>query len=326
MSRRAGWNLLGALTLLAIATVSPGLAPAAAQAGPSIALDRSEAAPGSPLLVTFQGFESQFVDIVVCGNLAYRGSADCNMTAGVSKETLSGGRPKLVELIAHPPPTHCPCIVRATASSGDAFAVAPLVITGHPVAELVGVPDGPLVEVEVEAVEANDGLLASLRSLLGGRTRLETTVSVRNTTTETLSRLALSGSVGHWTDDDAVVLDLEAPAALEPGQTFTQDVVAEVSAPSFGTFDVEAVASGAGSSVTESVEVAHRPWLLYLFLAVLVVDLVVMVGRWVLRWAARDEGQLYDDDLDDDLDDDGDVIDLDPAPSPAPSGPQPVPV
>ncbi|MGK2948290.1 MAG: hypothetical protein ACSLFP_06935 [Acidimicrobiales bacterium] len=316
MSRRVCLNLIGASALLAMATIVPGLAPAAAQTGPSITLDRSEAAPGSPLLVTFEGFESPFVDIVLCGNLAYRGSTDCNMTAGVSKETLSGGRPKLVELIAHPPPTHCPCIGRATASSGDAFAVAPLVITGHPVDELVGVPEGPLVQVEVEAMRADQGVWASLRSMLGGRTEFETTVAVRNNTTETLSRLALSGSVGHWTDDDAVVLDLEPPAALEPGQTWTEDVVAEVTAPSFGTYQFEVVASGAGASVTETAEVAHRPWLLYLFAVVLVVDLVVMVGRWFLRWAARDEGQVYDDD------DGCDVIGL----TPSPSEPQPVSV
>lgn len=310
MSFRAWRHLVAASALVALVALVSGLEPAAAQTGPSISLDRSEVAPGEPLLVTFQGFESPFVDVVVCGNLAYRGATDCNMTAGVSKETLSGGRPKLVELIAHPPPVHCPCIVRATASSGDAFAVAPLVITAHPVDDLVGVPEGPLVEVEVEAVQADQSLGASLRSLLGGRTRFEATVSVRNVTTGTLGRVALSGSVGHWTDDDAVVLDLEPPAALEAGQTWTQDVVAEVTAPSFGTYQFEVVASGAGASVTGTTAVARHPWLLYLFVVVLVADLVVMVARGIARRVgARDD--------EDERDDGSDLIDLTTSPSPS---------
>jgi hypothetical protein len=291
------WALrsLALLGLLALAGGLMGFAPAEAQSGPSIRLDRPEAAPGEPFLVTFDGFDAPFVNVVVCGNLAYRGAADCNMTAGVSKETEPNG-PRTIEMVALPPPIHCPCIVRATASTGGDFAVAPIVITGFPVGDLEGVPEGPLVEVEVEPHEANDGVWATIRSALGGPTRYEATVSVRNRTTETLTQLALTGSVAHWLDDDAAVLALEAPAALEPGQTWTQEVVAEVSAPTVGNFQFDVVAAGAGASVTGSSSVSRQPVLLWVLVLILVVDVVVAVGRWIGRRSRRRqaiEAELY---------------------------------
>lgn len=281
----------GGLALAGGAVAVLGPAPALAEDVPRLTLDRTEAAPGDPILVTFEGFDSPFVNIVICGNLAYRGATDCSVTAGVSKETLVDGRPKVVQMIVQPPPVHCPCIVRATASAGNDFAVAPLVITGHPVDDLVGVPEADLVEVVVEPREANQGFWATVRSALGGPTRYEATVSVRNNTTQALTRLALSGSVGHWTDDDAAELDLDPPASLEPGQTWTQDVVAEVSAPTVGQYEFEVIASGAGAAVSGTSTTTHHPFLLYVALAVLVLDIVWMVVRWVARRLSA-----YDDD------------------------------
>lgn len=287
--RRRGLEYrLAALTALAF-VLGIVVAQSAGAADPQVTIDRAEVAPGEPVIVTFQGFDSSFVNIVLCGNLGYRGAADCNVTAGVSKETLAGGRPKLVQLIAHPPPTHCPCIVRAMASSGDAFAVAPVVITGHPVAEVVGVPDGPLVEVEVETVEANEGVWATLRAALGGPTRYRSTVTVRNTTTAPLTKVALSGAVGHWLDDDAVLLDLEPPGELEPGASFAQQVVTDVPAPSVGDFRFEVVASGAGSTVAGAVTARNRPVLLYFLIALLIGDLAMIGSRATLRRRARRE-------------------------------------
>lgn len=265
--------------------------PAWAQRGqepsPRITLDRVEVGPGEPFLVTFDDFDAPFVNIVLCGNLAYRGATDCSMTAGISKETPADGSPRVVEMFAVPPPTTCPCIVRATASTGDDFAVAPLVITGHPVGPLVGVPEGPLVEVEVDAAEANEGVWNTIRSALGGPTRYEATVTVRNRTTAPLERLVLTGSVGHWIDEDAAILDLEAPESLQPGQSFSQEVVAEVSAPTVGTFTFEVVVAGAGASVSGSTSRSHQPLLLWVLVLVLVADLVFAVGRYLAKRARR---------------------------------------
>lgn len=311
MTRSRRWACHALLSLVVAVTLALGTSPAGAQSDPRITLDRSEVAPGEPVVVTFEGFESQFVNIVVCGNLAYRGATDCNVTAGVSKETSGSGRPKLVQLIAHAPPVHCPCIVRATASSGDDFAVAPIAISGHPTGDLVGAPDGPLVDVEVEATEAPGGLLSSLRSALGGPTRYEATVSVRNNSTETLTKLDLRGSVGHWSDDDAVQLGLDAPGALEPGQTWTHEVVAEVSPPAVGRYEFEVIASGAGSTVTATSTLSHHPLLLYVFGAVLVLDLAVMIWRWIAKMmrSSDEVGAEHSDDVIDLTDHDG-VIDL----------------
>lgn len=286
-ARRALLLLVITATLLGGAWTGRAGAQAAPQRGPRITVDRAEVGPNEPLLVTFDDFDAPFVNIVLCGNLAYRGATDCSMTAGISKETPADGSPRVVEMFAVPPPTTCPCIIRATASTGDDFAVAPIVITGHPVGPLVGVPDGPLVEVEVEAVEANDGAWGTIRSALGGPTRYAATVTVRNRTTAPLDQLVLTGSVGHWLDEDAAILDLEAPGSLQPGQSFSQDVVAEVSAPTVGNFDFEVVVAGAGASVSASTSRSHQPLLLWVLVLVLVVDLVVAVGRWIARRSRR---------------------------------------
>lgn len=310
--RRASW----ALCLALIALLS-GTSPAGAQTSGRIALDRPEVAPGEPVLVTVEGFDSPFVDVVLCGNLAYRGGSDCNVTAGVSKEIPTDGRARIVQLIAHPPPVPCPCIVRVTASTGAAFAVAPVTITGHPVAEPQGVPDGPLVEVEVETVRANDGFLAVIRSALGGSTRYETTVSVRNTTTAPLTKLTLSGSVGHWLDDDAATLELAPPGVLEPGETHTQQVVAEVPAPSVGDYTFEVVASGAGSTIADAVTARNKPVLLYLMVALFVGDLAMLATRWASRRRVlRDARETQED---------GEAIEADWSDQvPVPGGPLPI--
>ena len=141
--------------------------------------------------------------------------------------------------------------------------------------------------MEVEAVEANDGAWGTIRSALGGPTRYAATVTVRNRTTAPLDQLVLTGSVGHWLDEDAAILDLEAPGSLQPGQSFSQDVVAEVSAPTVGNFDFEVVVAGAGASVSASTSRSHQPLLLWVLVLVLVVDLVVAVGRWIARRSRR---------------------------------------
>lgn len=262
--------------------------PAGARGEPAIRLDSSEVAAGQPVLVTVEGFESPFVNVVLCGNLAYRGATDCNVTSGVSKEVPRDGRARVLQLIAHPPPAPCPCIVRATASTGDDFAVAPITISGHPVAEPQGVPDGPLVEVEIEVARVDGGVLARLRSSLGGPTGYRATVSVRNVTTAPLANLVLSGSVGSWLDDDVATLDLEPPGVLEPGRTATQEAVVEVPAPSVGEYRFEVVASGAGSSAADTGRARNRPVLLYLLIAVFVGDVAMVATRWrSRRQAAR---------------------------------------
>jgi hypothetical protein len=200
----------------------------------------------------------------------------------------------LTQLFAEAPPMPCPCLVLAYSPTTEEFAVAPINLIGHPTAPVVDPGGADLVEVEVAVHRAGAGLLDRARSALGGRTTYEVTVSVRNVSTGPLTAIQLQGSAEHRFDDDAAILDLEDPPALEPGQTFEQTVEAELHPPSGGNYQWTVVASGAGSAVTASATSGHVPLLLYLVLAVLLIDLLVIWRRMRTR---RRGG--HDDEVDD---------------------------
>ena len=250
----------------------------------------AEVNPGEPLLVTITGFTSQQVTVAVCGNLAKRGSSDCNMPSAQSERIRDDQDVTLTQLFAQAPPMPCPCLVLAYSPASDEFAVAPITLLGHPVGPIVETASGPLVEVSVDAERIGGGLVGSLRTSLGGPTRYRVTVGVRNITTEPLANVELSGSAHHRLTD-AVQLDLDPPGPIEPGQTVEQVVETEVPAPVIGGFTWEVSAYGAGPTVAATSGVANRPILLYGFAVFLLVDLVAIVWRMSRRRKARAEDE-----------------------------------
>jgi len=291
-----------ALAAVAVAAVvaSSALWPVGAGAteGPTATVDRQEAAPGEPLVVTLRGFEGDSVTVAVCGNLAKRGSSDCNMPAAQSEGIRHDRVATLTQLFVQPPPMPCPCLVRASTASNDEFAVAPITVLGHPVGPVVDTERGPLGEVDVDVGPAGSGLLAAVRSALGGPTPYELTVRVRNITTEPLSNVALTGSARHRFDDNAATLRFDAPGTIEPGQTWEQRVEAEVGAPVLGRCRWQVAAAGAGSAVVVEQAVSHVPVALLVALVLLLVDVVVITVRIVVRRRRRRRADELPDDVD----------------------------
>jgi hypothetical protein len=265
-------------------------------AGPRVALDRVEVNVGEPVIATLTGFTSQQVTVAVCGNLAKRGSADCNMPLAQSERVRRDRAETLTQLFAEAPPMPCPCLVLAYSPTTEEFAVAPINLVGHPTGPVVEPGEGALLEVEVHAERADAGLLDRARSALGGPTTYEVTVSVRNVSTGPLADIDLQGSAVHRFDDDAAILDLDPVPALEPGQTFEQTVEAEVHPPVGGDYEWTVVATGAASTVTSSTPTSNTPVLLYVVVAVLVADLVAIV------WRMRRRRRLDHDELGDEAD------------------------
>jgi hypothetical protein len=175
----------------------------------------------------------------------------------------------------------------------DAFnqevGVAPFTVTGHPVEPVQSGRDlgQPLVSVEVAAAAAPNGILDSARSSLGGKANYAVTVKVKNLTSEVLSRVALSGSVGRGKNDELAVLELVDPGRIGPGQTSTQTVSVMLPSPTYGTFVWRATASGAGPSVTTVSEMRPRPWLLILAILALVAIVAMLLIRVRVRRRAR---------------------------------------
>jgi hypothetical protein len=282
MIRRARRLLVAAVAGVVLVSVpSTGAASAQDAAdGPRVTLDRVDVGIGEPIIATVTGFTSQQVTVAVCGNLAKRGSADCNMPLAQSERVRDDRAATLTQVFAEAPPMPCPCLVLAYSPTTDEFAVASINLIGHPTAPVVDPEGAALVEVEVSARRAGGGVLGWARSSLGGPTIYEVTVSVRNVSTGPLDDIELQGSAVHRFDDDAAILELEPPPApLEPGQTWEQTVEAEVHPPAAGRYAWTVVASGAAAPVTASTPTSNVPVLLYLFAIALVVDLVVIVWR-----------------------------------------------
>jgi hypothetical protein len=289
---------VGAL-LLAVSFAGGGVALAAnavrsnpVLTGPSVMVDRPQAKPGERVRVSVEGFDAPYVTVSICGNKARLGSSDCDLIGSKGFELLPNGALTWTELVVTEPPAPCPCVIRVSTSTDDIVSTVPFSVTGHPVEELSGPrPNDPLVEILVDPKQVSDGMLGWMRASLGGATDYDVTVSVHNLTQDTLQRVALEGSVGRDEFDVLSTFDLKKPGVLAGGQTYIQTVRVRLPAPTLGTFVWRVSASGAGPTVTTLVDHRDIPWMLIVLLGLLIVDIAMVVTRWLTARRARREAQ-----------------------------------
>lgn len=110
--------------------------PSAVAAGPTIVASSAGASGGDTILVTLDGWGPGAVTVTVCGNLAARGTQDCDLlhARGVG---INNSGPTLAELVVALPPAPCPCIVRAATTTNDVVSSTPIDIVGMPMAPVV---------------------------------------------------------------------------------------------------------------------------------------------------------------------------------------------
>lgn len=276
--------------------------------GPTVVLDRSEVAPGDPLIVTLAGFRSRNVSMTICGNEARRGSADCNMRAGRAREIDPDSVTTQARYVVDTPPMPCPCLIRVSNSDQAEVGVAAVVLLGHPTAEPVDPAEpGPLVKVAVAAEPSSDGVLGKARASLGGAVRYAVTVRVTNLTTTRLDGLAATASARSASDGDLAEVPIGDPGSLEAGQTWVHTVDVELPAPRWGSATWTALVSGAGAAVSGEAITSNRPLALIVLIVVLVLDVVVLAvhrlrkrrrraaqRRAAKRAVAPDEGVVVD--------------------------------
>ncbi len=269
------------------ALAHPASAPPVGQ-GPTVLVSRPEAAPGERVRVSAEGFDASYVTVSICGNDARRGSRDCDMVGSKGFELLPDGELTWTEMVVTEPPAPCPCVVRVSTPTSDVVSVVSFKVTGHPEEEVAAPrPDDPLLEVIVRPVPVSNGLAGWLRSGLGGGSDFDVTVSVHNLTKDVLRRVSMEGSVGRDEFDISTTFDLKNPGVLSGGQTSSQVVRVRVPAPSLGTFVWRVSASGAGPIVTTLVNRRDTPWLLVVLLVVLILDIGLIVMRWLTSRRAR---------------------------------------
>lgn len=274
-----------AVPIVALAFLAP-VTGASAQRSPALTLDRSTVSPGDPVIVTLEHFTGSAVTIAVCGNLAKRGSADCNMSSSAKHSIERGNGKTLVQLFVHSPPSPCPCVIRALSTSTEDFALAPLVLTRHPVGPVIESHAVPLVDVKLVA-EATGSGLARLKSWLGGETRFEIRVAVKNRTSDVLTNLHVTGAARRG-GADVAALDLPPIGTLGAGEQWEGVAIATVPAPAVGAYSFDVTASGVGRPVTGSVENRMSPTGLLVVGSVFVIDLLAIL--WRVRRKALSRG------------------------------------
>jgi hypothetical protein len=258
----------------------------AALSGPTLTLDQTSVDPGQPVTVIFTGWQGRLVTLSVCGNLAKRGSTDCNMPASQGVRLYHVDDSPLTSFVISTPPGTCPCVIRASSDSGET-AYAPIEIRGVALGPVVDpFSEEPPLALAVDATPAPDGIFDTIKSWLGGPTAYDVTVKVTNQATEPFSNVAVHGAVGRDSETDLDGFDL-VPGPMAAGQTWTGTAHVTVPAPVVGQFDWHTIASGAGPVTETSSTTRAVPWLLLLLVLALVGDLVAVVVRWVQRRRAR---------------------------------------
>lgn len=257
-------------------------------AAPTVVLSRYEANPGDVLDVTIAGFTSRVVTVTVCGNRGLRGSSDCDMTASESAKMNEDGSSRVAKLTISAPPTPCPCIVRVSSPTNDQVATAELVIVGHPIAEPVASESvaSPLA-ASIDVERASAGSMAWLRSSLGGSTPYDVHISIRNTSTSPVDRVAVSGTANGGGGDVRARIEAANPGTIGPGETWERTVRVALPAPVLGNSTWRVDVSSAAPTVTALDDTSHLPGLLILLTVALAVDLLALAARFARRrWSS----------------------------------------
>ncbi len=276
----------GAIRLVAVVAVVLGAAQSAAAAvgehSPSVTTSSAGARLGQSVVVTLAGFHGGGVTLAVCGNLAGRGSSDCDVShsIGVGTTGPSPG-PTLIDFTITSPPVPCPCVVLATGVTGAEAASTPIAIGDVGQAPLAASGSVPALAVTARLRDGSRSVTSRLRALLGGRETRSVEVTVRNTRSESLDRVAFGGAVGKGTDLTPFWVPTVAPLAGGEERSYT--IPTTLAAPAWGRYTWEVAAFGAGPAQQRRLSERIVPWGLVVLVAALTVDLtafgVVRVRR-----------------------------------------------
>ena len=261
--------------------------------GPHAELDRTNVEVDDRVIVTIDGFEARVVTISVCGNEGRRGSADCNMVASKGLRLDGDGTATTAQFGISAPPVPCPCIVRVASRNADEVSVVPIKLSGHPMGEVQDAGPGASIEdslaVTFDVEDVTSGFGESLRHELGGPGRYEVTVTVKNRATVTLDGITVSGDIGRRDDEVAAAFDFSRLGPLPAGNTWEQTIVVDVPAPTFGELHWRGFVTRDGATLTATETLTHRPWLLIGVVLFLVLDIALLVGRWLVHRHARND-------------------------------------
>ena len=262
--------VLGALLL---ASVYPAT-PAGGQAATSATADPGEAAPGEELNVSGSGWTPNArVHASICGNLALRGSSDCDLPGSRTMVTNADGD-FMVRLGVAVPPAPCPCVLYVTGEGTETTVRFPVKIIGAPgAAPTQALPVQSTPGFEVSARIAGS---PAWPAWFGGSAERDLVLEVRNTT-EVARTPNLSVTWG-TNDTPTHVVDVPTVEPIDPGAVREIRIPVEVDALTIGRVHVGGSVSGAGPGAEFSTSVSSYPWGL-IALAAVAVQLLLLAVR-----------------------------------------------
>jgi len=232
-------------------------AAAGAAAGPAAVAERAVAPVGQDIRVQGSGWgpdTSQVVSVVLCGNAALDGAADCDLG-----DTAEGGIRQdgtFSALFTVPaPPVPCPCLLRVFTPATTAEVKIPLTVTGAPSAP-------PQQQIFTRRAVQVDGVRlegASWLSWFGAPARRTLVYRVTNTGDVALHDPPVDVTSGRGASPDGFV---SAPAvgdlAVNAARTFRVPV--RFPALSYGTYRAVVRIDPFGTAATARATTRLTPW------------------------------------------------------------------
>lgn len=253
----------------------------AAQAiDPSVAIDRTGAAPGDEVLVTGGGWPNGASLVVeLCGQGGLRATLDCD----VSRQRTAGVGPSgtfTVALTLGRPPVPCPCVVKATDQASRVAATAPIAVAGIPTVPLTDAERHSGRTLEISSIEITGGGRWAELFGAGGRRILE--VTLVNTGPAAIEAPKVTIAWGSGSRPDGFVPPPETEP-MEPGDTQTLTVPLDRAALTIGKQTAVVEIQGLAEPYSARASTVAYPWGLLAVALVLLQLLLLAIRNRVRR-------------------------------------------
>ncbi len=274
--------VVAAAGALAIVTAVPGHASVGGQ--PAVNLDRTEAAVGETVAVSFVGWAAGNTYIEICGNEGARGSVDCDLGSAITSYTAEDGTGHAL-LKVQAPPIGCPCVVRVSDLTQSVVIATPFVVTGVPVLTPDERPSAATFERKLTVVRAELTGHSGWSALLGASGRRTLVLTLRNSGGGPVTDPSMSLAVGRGAAATTIV-DPPAIGRIAAGEEKTLEIPVTLEVPAYGRYTVEGEIVGLDEAVTFTTTTSTYPWGLPV-LGLLVIGLVVAWKRVKKRLRGR---------------------------------------
>jgi hypothetical protein len=289
---------LAAVAILVVVTAPAALAAPldSRRAAPPPLVYLIPATPGVGEIVTVAGQlwpPGTEILVELCGNLARRGTADCDQLTSVDSSVAADGTIRVPMTIGHPPAA-CPCVVKVTDVNQPISVVVPVDLPALPSDDdQVLQEQFPDVHRALKVVSVKLTGRGPWLSWFGAAPRRTLVVTIRNTGNVSVTDPDMVLAVGKGSSPTGIV---NAPAlgTIAPGTTRTYRIPVDLGSLAVGHYMVAGSVTGFDTAVSFRAKTSTYPWGLGI-IVLLVLQLVLLELRNVVRRRIHDEPGEEDD-------------------------------